>query len=176
VAAVTGRHFVGVIGPGAEAREEDESCAREVGALLARRNAVIVCGGLGGVMAAACEGARREGGDTVGLLPGDRRDEANPHLSVALPTGLGELRNGLVIRASETVVCIGRSWGTLSEVALALRLGRQVAFLRSWGEEEVRSLAPLARPDLVRATRSAEEAVATAWESLGSEGEPRTAR
>jgi uncharacterized protein (TIGR00725 family) len=165
-----------VIGPGLEAREEDENHAREAGALLARRDAVIVCGGLGGVMAAVCEGARREGGDSVGLLPGDRRDAANPHLTIALPTGLGELRNGLLIRASETVVCIGRSWGTLSEVALALRLGRQVAFLHSWDEEEIRGLAPLARPDLVRATHSAEEAVAVAWECLTSEGDPRPAR
>ena len=163
-----------MIGPGLEARKEDETHAREVGALLARRDAVIVCGGLGGVMAAVCEGARREGGDTVGLLPGDRRDAANPHLTVALPTGLGELRNGLVIRASETVICIGRSWGTLSEVALALRLGRRVAFLHSWDAEEISGLAPLARPDLVRATHSAEEAVATAWEWLTSERQART--
>jgi uncharacterized protein (TIGR00725 family) len=165
---------VGVIGPGLEAREADETRAREVGALLARRDAVIVCGGLGGVMAAVCEGARREGGESVGLLPGDRRDAANPYLTIALPTGLAELRNGLLIRASETVICIGRSWGTLSEVALALRLGRQVALLHSWDEEQIRGLAPLARPDLVRATHSAEEAVATAWEWVTSESELRT--
>lgn len=158
-----------VIGPGDGATREDETCARQVGVLLARRHAVIVCGGLGGVMAAACEGARREGGDSVGLLPGDRRDAANPHLTIALPTGLGELRNGLVIRASEVVICIGRSWGTLNEVALALRLGRRVAFLHSWEEDEISDLAPLARPDLVRTTDSAEEAVATAWEWLTSE-------
>ena len=163
-----------MIGPGLDARKEDETRAREVGTLLARRDAVIVCGGLGGVMAAVCEGARREGGDSVGLLPGDRRDVANPHLTIALPTGLGELRNGLVIRASETVICIGRSWGTLSEVALALRLGRRVTFLHSWDEGEIRGLAPLARPDLVRATHSAEEAVATAWEWLTSERQART--
>jgi uncharacterized protein (TIGR00725 family) len=164
---------VGVVGPGADgATAEDEDCAREVGALLARRDAVIVCGGLGGVMEAACEGALREGGDAVGLLPGDRRDAANPYLTIALPTGLGELRNGLVVAASEALVCIGRSSGTLSEVALALRLGRPVTLLRSWDEEQIRGLAPLRHPDRVRAARSAEEAVALTWEWLTS-GDPR---
>jgi uncharacterized protein (TIGR00725 family) len=168
------RHYVGVVGPGADgATRQDEACAREVGALLARKKAVIVCGGLGGVMEAVCEGAASEDGVAVGLLPGDRRDAGNPHLTVALATGLGELRNGLVVRASEAVVCIGRSWGTLSEVALALRAGRQVALLRSWGEEELRDLAPLARPDLLRATRSAQQAVATTWEWVTAGGEPR---
>ena len=79
-----------------------------------------------------------------------------------------------MVRASETVICIGRSWGTLSEVALALRLGRRVALLHSWDEEEIRGLAPLARPDLVRATDSAEEAVATVLEWLTSERQART--
>ncbi len=166
------RHYVGVIGPGADgATEEDEACARVVGALLAQRKIVIVCGGLGGVMEAACEGARREAGDTLGLLPGDRRETGNPHLTITVPTGLGELRNGLVVRASDAVVCIGRSWGTLSEVALALRQGRQVVFLRSWREEEVRQLAPLARPDLVRGTQSAEEAVGITLAWLDAAGD-----
>jgi uncharacterized protein (TIGR00725 family) len=158
---------VGVVGPGGDrATAEEEACAREVGALLAQRNVVVVCGGLGGVMEAVCEGARREGGDSVGLLPGDRWEAANPHLTIALPTGLGELRNGLLVRAGETIICIGRSSGTLSEVALALRLGRKVAFLRSFGEEELSSLASLARPDQVRAAHSAKEAVDATWEWL----------
>ena len=156
--------YVGVVGPGAEgASGEDEACAAEVGALLAQRRAIVVCGGGGGVMEAVCEGARRHGGETVGLLPGDRREAGNPHLTVCVPTGMGELRNALLVRTSDALVCIGRSWGTLSEVALALRQGRAVTFLRSWDEEEVRRLAPLPRPDLVREARSAEEAVATTW-------------
>ena len=171
------RHYVGVVGPGAQgATREDEEFARQVGTLLARRNVVVVCGGLDGVMEAVCDGARREGGDSVGLLPGDRRDAANPHVTITLPTGLGELRNGLVVRTSEAIICIGRSWGTLSEVALALRLGRQVGLLRSWDEEEIRGFAPLPRPDLLRATRSAEEAVAVTSEWLASAGNSRARR
>jgi uncharacterized protein (TIGR00725 family) len=161
---------VGVIGPGSDgATREDEACARELGVLLARRDVVVVCGGLGGVMEAVCEGAGREGGDTVGLLPGDRREDGNPHLSVALPTALGELRNALVVRASEAIVCIGRSWGTMSELALALRRVRPVVLLRSWDEEEVRGLAPLPRPDLVQEARSPQEAVAAALALITSD-------
>jgi uncharacterized protein (TIGR00725 family) len=119
-------------------------------------------------MDAVCAGARSEGGETVGLLPGDRREDGNPHLSVALPTGLGELRNALVVRASEAIVCIGRSWGTMSELALALRQARPVVLLRSWDEEDVRGLAPLPRPDLLQAARSPAEAVAVALASITS--------
>ncbi len=161
-----------VIGPGADGvTAEDRACARDVGILLARRDAVIVCGGLGGVMEAVCEGARHEGGDTVGLLPGHRREAGNPHLTITVPTGLGELRNGLVVRTGDAVICVGRSWGTLSEVALALRQGRHVALLRSWDEVELRSLAPLDRPGLLAATRSAEEAVAVTWAWLESDAD-----
>ena len=164
------RHYVAVIGPGTDdATAEDEGCARQVGALLGRRNAVVVCGGLGGVMEAVSEGVRREGGETVGLLPGDRREDGNPHLTIALPTGLGELRNGLVVGVSDAIICVGRSWGTLSELSLALRQGRPVALLHSWAEEELGSLAPLADPDLVRAARSPEEAVAVTWARLESD-------
>jgi uncharacterized protein (TIGR00725 family) len=130
---------------------------------------VIVCGGLGGVMAAVCQGARREGGDTVGLLPGDRLQAGNPDLTVTVPTGLGELRNALVVRAGDAVICIGRSWGTLSEVALALRQGRHVTLLHSWEDEDLRSLASLTRPDLLVATRTAEEAVVVTWKWLESD-------
>jgi uncharacterized protein (TIGR00725 family) len=169
------RRYVGVVGPGSDsATREDVACARRLGALLAQRHVVVICGGLGGVMEAVCEGARSVDGMTVGLLPGDRRQDGNPHLTIALPTGLGELRNGLLVRASEAIVSIGRSWGTLNEVALALRQGRRVVLLHSWDEEEVRSLASLTRPDLVRAAHSAEEAAAITWASLTSTEEPRT--
>ncbi len=123
--------YVAVVGPGvAEPPELD--AAREVGSRLAQAGAVLVCGGLGGVMSAACEGALAAGGTTVGLLPGHDRSEGNPHLSVALPTGLGELRNGLVVRAADALIAIGGSVGTLSEVALAARTGVPVVLLESW--------------------------------------------
>jgi uncharacterized protein (TIGR00725 family) len=100
--------------------------------LIAERGALLVCGGLGGVMEAACRGARAAGGTTLGLLPGADRAEANPHVTVAVPTGLGEARNALVVRAADAVVAIGGGYGTLSEIALALRAGKPVIGLGTW--------------------------------------------
>jgi uncharacterized protein (TIGR00725 family) len=99
---------------------------------LARRGAVLVCGGLGGVMEAACRGARSEGGVAVGILPGSDRRSANEFVSVAIPTGLGEARNALVVRAADVLIAVGGGYGTLSEVALALKSGRRVVGLGTW--------------------------------------------
>jgi uncharacterized protein (TIGR00725 family) len=93
---------------------------------------VVVCGGGGGVMEAVCRGARAAGGTTVGLLPGLDRDDANPHLSVSVPTGLGQGRNLLLVRASDALVAVGGGFGTLSEIALALRTGVPVIGLATW--------------------------------------------
>lgn len=123
--------YVAVVGPGT-APAAVEELAFDVGALLAEHGAILVCGGLGGVMAAACRGAASAGGVSVGLLPGDDRDAGNEHLTVALPTGLGQLRNGLVVAAADAVVAVGGNWGTLSEVALAVRAGKPVAALAGW--------------------------------------------
>ncbi len=112
--------------------------AEEVGRLLARRGAVVVCGGLGGVMEAACRGARGEGGTTIGILPGLDRGAANPHVSVAVPTGLGEARNALVVRAADTLIAVGGAYGTLSEIALALKAGKPVVGLGTWEIDGVR--------------------------------------
>ena len=106
--------------------------AEEVGRLLARRGAVVVCGGLGGVMEAACRGASREGGTTVGVLPGLDRGAANPFVSVAVATGLGEARNALVVRAADALIAVGGAYGTLSEIALALKAGKPVIGLGTW--------------------------------------------
>jgi uncharacterized protein (TIGR00725 family) len=106
--------------------------AEEVGRLLARRGAVVVCGGLGGVMEAACRGARSEGGVAVGILPGLDRGAANPHVSVAVATGLGEARNALVVRAADALIAVGGAYGTLSEIALALKAGKPVIGLGTW--------------------------------------------
>lgn len=126
--------WVAVIGPG-KATHAETSEAEEVGARLAEAGAVVVCGGLGGVMAAACRGARSAGGLTVGLLPGEQRGAANEWVEVAIPTGLGEGRNVLLVRAADVVVAIGGGWGTLSEIALALRAGKTVVGLGSWTPE-----------------------------------------
>jgi len=103
-----------------------------VGRLIAQRGAVVVCGGLGGVMEAAARGAAQQGGLSIGILPGSDRAQANPHLTLALASGLGELRNGLIVRASDAAIAIGGSWGTLSEVALARRAGLPVVWLSGW--------------------------------------------
>jgi uncharacterized protein (TIGR00725 family) len=112
--------------------------------LIASRGALLVCGGLGGVMEAACRGAREAGGTTVGLLPGTERSDANPYVSVALPTGLGEGRNALVVRAADAVVAIGGGYGTLSEIALALRGGKPVIGLDTW---EIEGVQPVRDPE-----------------------------
>ena len=106
--------------------------AEEVGRLLAQRGAAVVCGGLGGVMAAVARGARSGGGLCIALLPGDDPDAANPDVTVALPTGLGEMRNALIARACAAMIAVGGGYGTLSEIGFALRIGRPVAGLRTW--------------------------------------------
>jgi uncharacterized protein (TIGR00725 family) len=93
---------------------------------------VLVTGGLGGVMEAACRGARKAGGTTIGILPGTDRSAANPHVSVAIATGLGEARNALVVRSADAVIAIGGAYGTLSEIAFALKAGKRVVGLGTW--------------------------------------------
>jgi uncharacterized protein (TIGR00725 family) len=153
--------YVAVIGPGDDnATNEDTQIARQVGSLLAGRDAIVVCGGLTGVMAAACEGAAGNRGLTVGLLPGRDRAAGNRHLSVVLPTGMGELRNGLVAGVSDAIIAIGGSWGTLSEIGLAVRGGKPVIMIGGW---KVEDLPGRREGSLYRAT-SAEQAVEKALE------------
>ncbi|WP_308198829.1 TIGR00725 family protein [Rhodococcus sp. F64268] len=125
------QRYVGVVGPG-EATPEQRRVARQVGGLLAGRRAVVVTGGLGGVMAAASRGAIEAGGTTLGLLPDDDRVVGNPYLTVAIPTGLGEMRNALLVRSSDALVVVGGSWGTMSEIALAVRTGVPVVSIGGW--------------------------------------------
>jgi uncharacterized protein (TIGR00725 family) len=125
------RAWIAIAGPGEAAPWELEAAA-EAGAAVAEAGCGLVCGGLGGVMEAACRGARSRGGLTVGLLPGTDRDAANGWVVVALPTGLGEARNALVVRAADAVVAIGGGWGTLSEIALALKAGIPVVGVGTW--------------------------------------------
>jgi uncharacterized protein (TIGR00725 family) len=122
---------VGVIGAG-DCSEEIYSLARELGHLIARNDWVLICGGLGGVMEGAAQGCYREGGMTVGILPGSEKDQASPYIKLPIPTGLGEGRNLLVVRASDVVVAVAGGYGTLSEIALALRIGKPVVGLKTW--------------------------------------------
>src|SRR3954452_11631223 len=135
--------YVAVVGPGAGATQAECAAAREVGALLAARGAIVLTGGLGGVMAAATSGAAAAGGVTVALQPGTSREPSEA--TVVLPTGLGELRNGLLVRCADAVIAVGGSWGTLSEIALARRTGVPVIGLGGWD-----------LPDVARASSPAE--------------------
>ncbi|MDM7855147.1 TIGR00725 family protein [Cellulomonas alba] len=127
----TGAAYVAVVGPG-DATEAETDVAHRLGHLLASAGHMLLCGGLGGVMAAVARGAADAGGVVVGLLPGTDRHAGAPHLTVALATGLGEMRNALLVRAADVVVAVGGSWGTLSEVALAVRTGVPVVAIGGW--------------------------------------------
>ena len=122
---------VSVVGPAICTPAQSET-AEEVGRLLAERGAILVCGGRGGVMEAACRGAQKAGGLTIGILPGIDRQEGNPFLTFALPTGLGNARNTLVAIAGDVVIAIGGGYGTLSEIGIALKQGRRVIGLDTW--------------------------------------------
>jgi uncharacterized protein (TIGR00725 family) len=134
--------YVAVVGPG-DATADQERVAEAVGRGLAERGAVVVCGGLGGVMAAACRGARSANGRTVGILPGSDRSEANPWVELVIASGLGELRNGLIVRSADAVIAVGGGHGTLSEIALALKAGLPVLGLGSW---EIEGVEPVTTP------------------------------
>lgn len=157
---------VAVIGAGAPS-DDDYGRARTLGAALAGRGAVVVCGGLGGVMEAVARGASEAGGVTVGILPGRDEADANDWITLPLPTGMGEARNALVVRAAEAVVAVGGGWGTLSEIALARKMGRSVATLGTPPADGLglhRSAGPEA---------AAEWAIETARGSRGYRGEAR---
>lgn len=120
---------IGVIGSG-RAEGEVLALTRGVGRALAKARAVVVCGGMGGVMRAVAEGAEEERGFVVGILPGDDPSEAAPGVSLPIPTGMGQGRNVLVVKASEAVVAVAGAWGTLSEAALCMKLGVPLVGLR----------------------------------------------
>ena len=124
---------IAVIGPGDPGVDPRLlQIAETVGAQLAAAQATVVCGGLGGVMEAAARGAAQAGGTVIGLLPGPDRSAANPWITHAIPTGLGEARNVLIARAADAVVAVGGAYGTLSEIAMALKLGRAVIGIETW--------------------------------------------
>lgn len=123
--------YVAVVGAG-EADAELMALAEEVGQGLGAAGAVVVCGGLGGVMEAACRGAKAAGGTTLGILPDLRRAGANRFLDIAIPTGMGEMRNALIVRTADVVLAVGGEFGTLSEIAFALKTGVPVVGIDTW--------------------------------------------
>ncbi|MGH3371691.1 MAG: TIGR00725 family protein [Nocardioidaceae bacterium] len=122
---------VAVAGPSA-AEPGLEALAYEVGRLLAEAGCTVVCGGLGGVMEAACRGAKAASGRTIGILPGSSRVDANPFVDVAIATGMGEARNVVIVRTADALVALGGGFGTLSEIGHALRAGKRVVGLGTW--------------------------------------------
>jgi uncharacterized protein (TIGR00725 family) len=140
LARMSSPQYVAVCGA-SKATADQSRDAEEVGRLLAERGAIVLCGGFGGVMEAVSRGAREAGGTVVGILPGTDRAEANPHLSLALATGLGQARNAVIVTAADSVIAIGEGWGTLSEIGLARRLGRRVLALDSWQVEGLETAA-----------------------------------
>jgi uncharacterized protein (TIGR00725 family) len=155
--------YVAVCGPD-PAPPEVAGAAAEIGRLLARSGAILVCGGLGGVMEAAARGSSEEGGISVGILPGPDRRDANPHLGVALPTGMGEMRNAMIVRAADVVIAVAGGYGTLSEIAFALKTGVRVVGLDTW---ELAKDGVRADPDAIVRAATPQDAVALAL-SLGS--------
>ena len=125
------KKFIAVIG-GGQPLTEEEQMAEEVGRELAKRDAVLVCGGLGGVMEAACRGAQSEGGLTIGILPGESRRGANPYVQIPIVTGMGYARNVVVVKSAQAVIAIGGSYGTLSEISHALQSSIPVIGLNTW--------------------------------------------
>jgi uncharacterized protein (TIGR00725 family) len=144
--------IIAIVGPH-EADDDEQRIAQEAAALIARRGDVVATGGGGGVMAAAAGGARAAGGLTIGFLPGLDAGDADPAVHVAIPTGIGELRNGLIVRAADAVIAIGGSWGTLSEVALAMRTGTPLVWVHPWNLSDHRG-APVSVPTAADAGRA----------------------
>ena len=148
---------VAVVGAGGSEAATLAETAEAVGRGLAEAGATLVCGGLGGVMEAACRGAKSANGPTVGVLPGTDAHAANPYVDVVIPTGLGEARNALVARAGAATIAVGGGYGTLAEIALALRAGVAVIGLETWElAREGREVAAITR------ARSPQEAVGLA--------------
>lgn len=123
--------FIGVIG-GSDITQETAAIAEEVGREIARRNAILICGGMGGVMEAACKGAAGEGGLTIGILPGDSRNQANKYVRIPIVTGIGYARNAVVVKSSQAIIAIDGSYGTLTEIGYALQSGIPVIGLDTW--------------------------------------------
>jgi len=125
------KKFIAVIG-GNQCSSAGLRAAEEVGGELARRGAILICGGLSGVMEAACKGAQSAGGITIGVLPGDSRQSANPYVQIPIVTGMGYARNAIIVKSAQAIIAIDGSYGTLSEIGHALQSGIPVIGLNTW--------------------------------------------
>jgi len=131
--SIAHKKLIAVCGPGSTATPELEELAYRVGRELALNGLGVVCGGMGGVMLAACKGAKEVGGLTVGIVPSYNRNDANPFVDFVICTGLGEARNMLVSATGMAIIAVGGEWGTLSEIALGLKINRPVITIQGQG-------------------------------------------
>ncbi|HOB86254.1 MAG TPA: TIGR00725 family protein [Bacillota bacterium] len=154
-------YYLAVVGA-SRCDRETAVLAEAVGAEIASRGGVLLCGGGGGVMEAASRGAKNAGGMVIGILPGEER-RGNPFLTLALPTGLGEGRNAVLARAADALIAVGGEYGTLSEIALGLKMGKPVIGLHTW---QIRPPRPL--KEKVMEARTPEEAVEMAWKAISA--------
>jgi uncharacterized protein (TIGR00725 family) len=130
-----GFRIVGVIGA-SSASQDITDLAEKVGEEIAKKGAAVVCGGLTGVMEAVCRGARRHGGLTIGIIPSDEKNDANRYIQIPIVTGMGVGRNVMLVKTADVLIAVGGEFGTLSEIAHALNLGKTVVGLRTWRLEK----------------------------------------
>lgn len=159
---------IGVIGESRFSDAAHEALAEEVGRRIAAAGCTLICGGLGGVMEAACRGSRTAGGMTIGILPGSDRKEANAFVDVAVATGMGQTRNTIIVLTADALIAIGGGYGTLSEIGFALRQGRPVVGLRTWDATRAGERAPIV------VVQTPEQAVGEALRLAGATRVPRT--
>ena len=152
--------FISVIGA-SNCSAKESKLAEEVGRELARRGAVVICGGLNGVMEAVCRGAKSEGGLTIGILPGNNRRDANPYVDIPIITGIGYARNSIVAKSGQAVIAIGGKYGTLSEIAYALQDKIPVIGLGTWKLATIKS-----KDESIIIANNASDAVDKAIESI----------
>ena len=164
--------MIAVCGPN-EPNQDELDLAEQVGRAIAESGSTLVCGGRGGVMEAACRGAKRAGGVTIGILPGYDPDEANEWVDYRILTGLGHARNAIVVASGDAVIAVGGGFGTLSEIGLALKMRKRVINLASWELDPSRLARFAADADYVPAA-TAEQAVAMALSSVRSDLRPGT--
>ena len=148
---------IGVIGAG-KCNESIAIIAGEVGREIAKRGAVLICGGLGGVMQAAARGAKQEGGTTIGILPGSRREDANPYIDITILSAMGHARNAIIAQSCDALIAVNGEYGTLSEIALSLKIGKTVVVLES--DWEIKG---------THVAKDAKEAVKMAFEGINRE-------
>ncbi len=157
--------IVGVIGA-SRADPEILKLAEEVGVEIAKRGAAVVCGGLSGVMEAVCKGARENGGLTIGIIPSDNKSDANKYVQIPIVTGMGIGRNVMLVKTADVLIAVGGEFGTLSEIAHALNMGKTVIGLRTWQLEKATGK-PI--PKLIKAL-TPEEAVRLALDAVSPKG------